>query len=161
MINLRFRKVSQKNCYVLNSSSTTKTFFPFNALINIHFNCRYQKEEEERERDALMSRTFTANDSDTSIMIDAALQHNNAMYNAHRGVDDMLNSGSAILGNLREQRGTLKGAHKKILDVVNYLGLSNTVLRLVEKRAHQDKFVLYGGMVVCCIIMFLVWKYLT
>lgn len=73
----------------------------------------------------------------------------------------MLSSGSAILGNLREQRGTLKGAQKKMLDVMNYLGLSNTVLRLIEKRSHQDKFILYGGMVVCCIIMFLVWKYLT
>ena len=109
-----------------------------------------------------MSRRFTANDSaDTSIMIDAALQHNNAMYNAHRGMDDMLSSGSTILGNLREQRSTLKGAQKKILDVMNYLGLSNTVLRLIEKRAYQDKFILYGGMIVCCIIMFLVWKYLT
>ena len=109
-----------------------------------------------------MSRRFTANDSaDTSIMIDAALQHNNAMYSAHRGMDDMLSSGSAILGNLREQRSTLKGAQKKILDVMNYLGLSNTVLRLIEKRAYQDKFILYGGMIVCCIIMFLVWKYLT
>lgn len=47
---------------------------------------RYQKEEEDREREALMSRRFTANDSsDTSIMIDAALQHNNAMHRAHRG----------------------------------------------------------------------------
>ena len=125
-------------------------------------NCRYQREEEDREREALMSRRFTANDSaDTSIMIDAALQHNNAMHSAHRGVDDMLSSGSAILGNLREQRSTLKGAQKKILDVMNYLGLSNTVLRLIEKRAHQDKFILYGGMILCCVIMFLVWKYLT
>ena len=123
---------------------------------------RYQREEEDREREALMSRRFTTNDyADTSIMIDAALQHNNSLYNAHRGVDDMLSSGSAILGNLREQRSTLKGAQKKVLDVVNHLGLSNTVLRLIEKRAHEDKFILYGGMVVCSIIMFLVWKYLA
>ena len=77
------------------------------------------------------------------------------------GVDDLIGSGSAILGNLREQRGTLKGAQKRMLDVMNYLGLSNTVMRLIEKRTHQDKFILYGGMVVCCIIMYLVWRYLT
>ncbi len=108
-----------------------------------------------------MSRKFAPNDADTSIMIDAALQHNNSLYASHRNMDDLLNSGSNILGNLREQRHTLKGAQKKILDVANYLGLSNTVMRLIEKRAYQDKFILYGGMILTCIIMFLVWRYFT
>ncbi len=108
-----------------------------------------------------MHRKFAPNDEDTSIMIDAALQQNNSLYSAHRGMDDLLNSGSSILGNLREQRDTLKGARKKMLDVMNYLGLSNTVMRLIEKRAYQDKFILYGGMILTIIIMFLVWKYFT
>ena len=73
----------------------------------------------------------------------------------------MLNTSSAILGNLREQGGTLKGAKKKVLDVMTYLGLSNTVLRLIEKRTYQDKFIFYGGMIICCVIMLLVWRYLT
>ncbi|KAI2583632.1 golgi SNAP receptor complex member 2, partial [Homo sapiens] len=29
---------------------------------------------------------------------------------------------------------------KKILDIANMLGLSNTVMRLIEKRAFQDKY---------------------
>ena len=73
----------------------------------------------------------------------------------------MLNSGSNILNNLKEQRVTLKGAHKKILDVANTLGLSNTVMRLIERRTSQDKFILYGGMIFTCVIMFLIWKYFT
>ena len=106
-----------------------------------------------------MSRRFTTNDSDTSIYIDAALQHNTQMMNANREMDDLLTHGTSILGNLKEQKYTLKGAHKKILDVANNLGLSNTVLRLIERRSLQDKYILYGGMIGVCIFMFLVWTY--
>ncbi|MGH0173230.1 UNVERIFIED_CONTAM: hypothetical protein FKN15_010655 [Acipenser sinensis] len=53
------------------------------------------------------------------------------------------------------------GTHKKMLDVANMLGLSNTVMRLIEKRAFQDKFIMIGGMVVTCVVMFLVVKYLS
>ncbi|XP_051894538.1 Golgi SNAP receptor complex member 2 isoform X2 [Pristis pectinata] len=75
---------------------------------------RYTREQQDREREELLSRTFTTN-----------------------------------------------GAQKKVLDVANMLGMSNTVMRLIEKRAFQDKFIMIGGMVVTCIIMVLAVKYLT
>jgi len=108
-----------------------------------------------------MSKNFTANEPDTSIMIDAALQQNQRLNTAGRNIDDMINTGSNILSNLREQGGTLKGVQRKVLDMMNTLGLSNTVLRLIERRSSQDKIILFGGMIVTCIIMFLVWKYIA
>lgn len=48
-----------------------------------------------------------------------------------------------------------------MLDVANMLGLSNTVMRLIEKRASQDKFIMVGGMLLTCVVMFLVVKYLA
>ncbi|XP_072343088.1 Golgi SNAP receptor complex member 2 isoform X3 [Scyliorhinus torazame] len=75
---------------------------------------RYTREQQDREREELLSRTFTTN-----------------------------------------------GAQKKILDVANMLGMSNTVMRLIEKRAFQDKFIMIGGMVLTCVIMVLAVKYLT
>ncbi|XP_021413441.2 Golgi SNAP receptor complex member 2 [Oncorhynchus mykiss] len=121
---------------------------------------RYSRETQDREREELMSRTFTTNDADTSIPIDETLQLNSNLNNAHRGMDDLLGSGSSILTGLRDQRDTLKGTHKKMLDVANMLGLSNTVMRLIEKRATQDKFIMIGGMLLTCVVMFLVVKYL-
>lgn len=57
--------------------------------------------------------------------------------------------------------GHSQGTHKKILDVANMLGLSNTVMRLIEKRAFQDKYFMIGGMLLSCVVMFLVVQYLT
>ena len=122
---------------------------------------RYQREEEDREREALLSRKFAPNDPDTSIMIDAALQQNQRLHSAHHGMNELLTSGTNIITSLRDQRSTLKGAQKKILDVMNTLGLSNTVLRLIERRTYQDKFILYGGMLVTVFFMWLIWRYLS
>ncbi|CAL8265256.1 Golgi SNAP receptor complex member 2 [Gadus morhua] len=121
---------------------------------------RYQRDAQDREREELMSRTFTTNDADTSIPMDETLQMNSNLHNAHQGMDDLLGSGSSILNGLRDQRGTLKGTHKKMLDVANMLGLSNTVMRLIERRATQDKLIMIGGMLLTCVIIFLVIRYL-
>lgn len=81
--------------------------------------------------------------------------------NANRGVDDLLQSGAGILESLRDQRGTLKGAHRRLYDVANTLGLSNTTMRLIERRAYQDKFILFGGMLFTLIVIVLIVFYFT
>nr|XP_039332305.1 Golgi SNAP receptor complex member 2 isoform X4 [Saimiri boliviensis boliviensis] len=63
---------------------------------------RHAREQQERQREELLSRTFTTN-----------------------------------------------GTQKKILDIANMLGLSNTVMRLIEKRAFQDKYFMIGGQGSC------------
>lgn len=47
-------------------------------------------------------------DADTSIPIDETLQFNSNLHNAHRGMDDLIGSGSSILNGLRDQRSSLK-----------------------------------------------------
>ncbi|XP_072105399.1 Golgi SNAP receptor complex member 2 isoform X2 [Mobula birostris] len=69
---------------------------------------RYTREQQDREREELLTRTFTTNDADTSIAIDETLQFNTSLHNAHKGMDDLLGSGSSILTGLRDQRMTLK-----------------------------------------------------
>uniref|UniRef100_T1JA54 Golgi SNAP receptor complex member 2 n=1 Tax=Strigamia maritima TaxID=126957 RepID=T1JA54_STRMM len=129
------------------------------ALRNLQHH-RFTREREVQEREDLLSRRFTTNEQDTTIAIDYALQMNSSVNNAHKGMDDLLGQGNSILTNLRDQHGTLKGAHKRILDVANTLGLSNTVMRLIERRTLQDKFILFGGMIVTLVIMFLIVRYL-
>ncbi|KAL6439401.1 hypothetical protein ACFW04_003917 [Cataglyphis niger] len=119
-----------------------------------------RQQREEAEREALLARKFTSNDH-VDILIDHTLQHNNSMHNAIHGVDDLLHQGSSVLDNLRSQRVTLKGAHKRLIDIGNTLGLSNTTMRLIEQRAKQDGFILVAGMTFTCIVIILVIVYLT
>ncbi|XP_029045669.1 Golgi SNAP receptor complex member 2 [Osmia bicornis bicornis] len=118
------------------------------------------KQREEAEREALLSKKFTTN-AQVDIVIDHNVQHNSSLQNAIHGVDDLLQSGSSILDSLRSQRITLKGAHKRLIDIGNTLGLSNTTMRLLEHRAKQDGFILVGGMLFTIIVIILVIIYFT
>ncbi|KOC70583.1 Golgi SNAP receptor complex member 2 [Habropoda laboriosa] len=128
------------------------------AALNSWRNKVIKKQREEAEREALLSRQFTTNDH-VDIMIDPNTQHNYSLQNALQGMDDLLQSGSSILGSLRSQRLTLKDAHKKLIDIGNALGLSNTTMRLIEQRARQDGFILVGGILFTCIVIILVIIY--
>jgi Golgi SNAP receptor complex protein 2 len=39
--------------------------------------------------------------------------------------------------------------------------MSNTVMRLIERRSEGDKYVLVGGMLFTCIVMYLVVRFFT
>lgn len=73
----------------------------------------------------------------------------------------MLKSGSGILENLRDQRNTIKGAQRRMMDIANTLGLSNTTMRLIERRAREDKYILLAGMVLTLLVIVLVLIYFT
>nr|CAG4652261.1 EOG090X0GIP [Triops cancriformis] len=119
---------------------------------------RFQREQEERERDLLLNSTFQPNQRDTTLLIDYALKENTSLQNSHRGLDDMMHIGHAVLDSMRSQRMTLKGAHKRFLDMTNTLGLSNTVMRLIERRGTQDKYIMYGGfLLIFLLIGIVVW----
>jgi len=75
-------------------------------------------------------------------------------------LDRMIAHGEQTLTNLKEQNSALKFIKTKMLNVTNSLGLSNTLIRMIERRNRSDKFVLYGGMIITLFIMFLTLKYI-
>ncbi|XP_058824043.1 probable Golgi SNAP receptor complex member 2 [Topomyia yanbarensis] len=130
------------------------------AALKLYQEKRARRELEFAERESLLNKRFTAN-SDTSIDIDYSLQHNNAMHNAHQGVDEMIWTGSSILDGLRNQRETLKGARRRIMDIGSTLGLSNQTMKMIERRLVEDKHVMLGGMIVTLLIMWCVIYFLV
>ncbi|XP_043271679.1 Golgi SNAP receptor complex member 2 isoform X1 [Venturia canescens] len=130
------------------------------AALNSWRSQRLRGMREEEEREALLAQRFTTNDH-VDIMIDPNVQHNTGLRNASNGIDNLLQHGSGILDGLRSQRMTLKGAHKRLIDIGNTLGLSNTTMRFIEQRGRQDGFILVAGMLLTCFVMILVVIYLT
>lgn len=122
---------------------------------------RARREAAANERELLLSRRFTSNPDITAINIDYAIQHQNSLQNANKGVDEMLHTGFNALESLRSQRVTLKGAHRRIIDMANTLGLSKHTMKLIEKRASEDKIILILGVVITLIIIVLVIIYFT
>lgn len=122
---------------------------------------RARKEAALTEREQLLSRRFAPNPDVTAINIDYSVQHQNSLQNSHRGVDEMLHTGANALDSLRSQRMTLKGAQKRIMDMASTLGISNHTMKLIQKRASEDKVILIFGCVITLIVIMLVVIYFT
>lgn len=130
------------------------------AALNSWSNRVMRQQREEAEREALLGRKFTTNDH-VDIFIDHSAQYNNSLNNTVHGIDDLLHQGNSVLDSLRSQRLTLKGTHKRLIDIGNTLGLSNTTMRLIEQRTKQDGFILITGMILTCVVIVLVIVYLA
>lgn len=121
---------------------------------------KQRKKQDEIEREQLLSRRFTAKDCDnTTILIDHNLQHQQSLVNANKNTDSLLQIGSTMLSNIRDQGMTMKSTQLRIRNIANALALSNTTMRLIEKRVKEDKYVLLGGMGVTLVIIFIVIYY--
>ncbi|RDX93176.1 Membrin-11 [Mucuna pruriens] len=69
--------------------------------------------------------------------------------------------GEAILSSMHGQRERLKSAHRKAWDILNTVGISNSVLRLIERRNRVDQWIKYAGMLLTVIFLFafVLWRH--
>ncbi|KAF2127673.1 v-SNARE protein-like protein Bos1 [Dothidotthia symphoricarpi CBS 119687] len=75
-------------------------------------------------------------------------------------LDEFLDRGRTVLGDLGQQREMLKGTQRRLYSVANTLGISGDTIRMVERRAKQDKWVFWIGVVVFFAFCWLVIHYL-
>ena len=82
------------------------------------------------------------------------------MSSTNAALDEYLERGRAVLGDLGDQREMLKGTQKKLYTVANTLGVSGDTIRMVERRAKQDKWIFWAGVIVFFAFCWLVIHYL-
>jgi Golgi SNAP receptor complex protein 2 len=91
---------------------------------------------------------------------DHALREQNFFGAANAQIDEFLDRGRAVLGDLGQQREILKGTQRRLYSVANTLGVSGDTIRMVERRAKQDKWIFWGGVAVFFLFCFLVLHFL-
>ncbi|CAG8984057.1 hypothetical protein HYALB_00002999 [Hymenoscyphus albidus] len=89
-----------------------------------------------------------------------ALREQNFFANTNSALDEYLARGQAVLGDLAQQKEMLKGTQKRLYSVANTLGISGDTIRMVERRAKQDKWIFGVGVVVFFLFCWLVLHYL-
>ncbi|KAI9825518.1 MAG: hypothetical protein M1819_000510 [Sarea resinae] len=74
-----------------------------------------------------------------------AFREQSFISNTSTQLDEFLDRGRAVLGDLGQQREMLKGTQRRLYSVANTLGISGDTIRMVERRAKQDKWIFWGG----------------
>ncbi|KAL3505730.1 hypothetical protein ACH5RR_031112 [Cinchona calisaya] len=117
-----------------------------------------RRTQEAQERAELLGRV-NGESSHVLRIFDDEAQAMQSVQTSSRMLEDAYATGVAILSKYSEQRDHLKRAQRKALDVLNRLGLSNSVLRLIERRNRVDRWIKYAGMIITIIIVIMVWRW--
>jgi len=89
-----------------------------------------------------------------------ALREQSFFQNTHSALDEYLARGQAVLGDLNQQREMLKSTQRRLYSVGNTLGISGDTIRMIERRARQDKWIFWAGVVVFFLFCWLVLHFL-
>jgi len=73
-------------------------------------------------------------------------------------MQDALAQGSASLQNLLSQRDRMKGVRRLMLDIAATLGVSNSTLRVIERRETADRIIVAAGMFVVCLVLYFLYR---
>ncbi|CRG89018.1 hypothetical protein PISL3812_06053 [Talaromyces islandicus] len=89
-----------------------------------------------------------------------ALREQSFFAHTNTQLDEFLDRGRAVLGDLGQQRDMLKNTQRRLYSVGNTLGISGDTIRMVERRAREDKWIFWGGVVVFFLFCWLVLHFL-
>jgi golgi SNAP receptor complex member 2 len=113
----------------------------------------------QRERDELLRRrkqqTHHSNidERDMSNLADEGQSLQQSQYM----VGDILASGEASLMGLRGQREKIGGITRTVMNISNRLGLTQSTMRIIERRDITDAYLVLGGMIVTLVVLYVVW----
>ncbi|KAI9218530.1 hypothetical protein BC828DRAFT_399541 [Blastocladiella britannica] len=82
------------------------------------------------------------------------------LHGVESHLDDFLAMGQSVLGNLSDQRATLKRTHRRMLDAANTIGVSRQLMSYIERRGTQDKWLFLSGVVISCALIWAMVHYL-
>ncbi|KAG7384427.1 Golgi SNAP receptor complex member 2 [Phytophthora pseudosyringae] len=114
---------------------------------------------EARERESLLGRRNGGFDSGNGAMY--AAQESESLQRSSQMVSDLTSLSQSILGDLGEQRNRMKNVRTKLLDIANRLGLSSSLLRVIERRDTVDFWIVVGGMLFTLVFLYVCYSYTT
>lgn len=113
-----------------------------------------------RERDELLARRRHNRTNGGGGNVDEMQQlaeEADSLANSQGMMNELLASGQANLSNLVGQRSRMRWVNRKMFDIGNKIGLSNSTMRMIEKRDATDAYLVLGGMMVTMLVIYFLY----
>jgi len=75
-------------------------------------------------------------------------------------ITEYLAIGQETLSDLISQKERLKFVQRRLLDIMSLLGVSNSIMRVVERRDFVDRWIVIVGIVLVSLLLFSVYWFL-
>jgi Golgi SNAP receptor complex protein 2 len=126
------------------------------AVLNRFSGRAMKREVDDAEREELFSRSAAGRREAANMDAESALAA--SLGRSRQYVEETIETGTAVLVAMAGTKERLKATHRKVLDVLNRVGLGETLLRLIERRQRMDIWTTYGGMVLVLLVTsVLIW----
>lgn len=80
-----------------------------------------------------------------------------SLANSHGMVSELLASGQDNLSALVGQRSRMRWVNRKMFDIGNKIGLSNSTMKMIEKRDAMDAYLVLGGMIITLLVIYFLY----
>ncbi|KAL3809907.1 hypothetical protein ACHAXA_005321 [Cyclostephanos tholiformis] len=114
-----------------------------------------------RERDELLlarrrdNRRMGGGDDDDEMQ--QLTEEADSLANSRGMMNELLATGANTLTGLVGQRSRMRWVNRKMLDIGNKIGLSNSTMRMIERRDATDAYLVFGGMVVTMLVIYFLY----
>jgi golgi SNAP receptor complex member 2 len=83
-----------------------------------------------------------------------------SLGNSNQTADRIIEIGQSVHASLVNQNLRLEGSRSRVSEILGTLGMSQSLMKAIERKVGQDRVLVYGGMVVTIVVLFLVWWFL-
>jgi golgi SNAP receptor complex member 2 len=111
----------------------------------------------ERDRNELLRRRRNAKGGDNQNDMTNLVQEGESWQQSNQMVNQLLYTGEEQLNHLVKQKQQLRGVNKFIGMIDNSLGISQSTMRIIERRDITDAYFVFGGMIITMIVFYVVW----
>mmetsp|Transcript_5890 Transcript_5890/g.10645 ORF Transcript_5890/g.10645 Transcript_5890/m.10645 type:complete len:218 (-) Transcript_5890:215-868(-) len=115
----------------------------------------YKVKKDEENRNKLLGDRKKKDGPDDEMQ--GLVRENRSLKDSASALDEVLEQAGSIFGNLVNQNKVLKNAQRKIWDAANSIGVSQSLVGVIDRRQTGDKWLVYGGMVLTLFILFSLW----
>ncbi|KAI9321857.1 hypothetical protein BX666DRAFT_1906280 [Dichotomocladium elegans] len=119
-----------------------------------------QNRENLLRRSGSSNLTTTANEYPYMSRPEFAMRESAFIDHTDSLLDSYITQAQHVLGDMVDQNSVLKKTQRKLLDAANSLGLSSNVIRYIERRTAQDKWIFIAGLVITIGLMWAIAHYL-
>jgi Golgi SNAP receptor complex protein 2 len=110
----------------------------------------------QREREELLLRRRRRRGGENGDMQNLA-QESQSLEQSQSTVLGLISQGEVNLSGLVEQRQRLRGVRRVLADIGSSLGLTQSTMRIIERRDITDAYLVAAGMVVTLLVIYFVW----
>ena len=119
----------------------------------------FVKRRNPQGNDALRQELFGNADLEGGRNVELEIAENSSLTRSEDMVNQYIAIGQQTLEELMSQKDRLKNVQRKVFDILNYLGISNSIMRAVDRRDIVDKWIVIAGMIAILLLIFFIWYY--